>query len=73
MPMFEYRCPMCNQHFERLTDDGHKDEQRHYPCGVVAARLPSAPAFNVTGYNAKNRYTDRRLFAVQPDGSTEKK
>ncbi len=56
MPMFDYRCPMCNEHFERLTDDEHKDAQRHYPCGVVAARLPAAPAFAIHGYSAKNRY-----------------
>jgi hypothetical protein len=47
---------MCNTHFERLTDDAHKDEQRHYPCGVVAARLPAGPAFSVKGFSAKNLY-----------------
>ncbi len=56
MPLFEYRCPLCNAHFERLTDDAHKDEQRHYPCGVVAARLPAAPMFTVKGFNAKSSY-----------------
>lgn len=74
MPMFDYRCPQCGQQFERLIiGAADPDAQRHYPCGVIAARLPSAPAFAVHGYNAQNRYTDRRLFAQQPDGSIEKK
>lgn len=72
MPMFDYRCPVCNEHFERiLARSDERDAQRH--CGVIAARLPAAPAFAVHGYNAQNRYTDRRLFAQQPDGSYEKK
>jgi putative FmdB family regulatory protein len=59
MPTFDYRCPVCNQVFERLVDASCIDTQRHYPCGVIAAKLPSAPAFAVHGYSAKNGYATK--------------
>jgi putative FmdB family regulatory protein len=73
MPIFDYRCLSCGAEFERLTLFHTADAQRCSACGASAVRRPSAPAFAVHGYNAQNRYTDRRLFAVQPDGSVEKK
>ncbi len=54
---WDYRCTRCNVTVERRTDDAHKDSQRHYPCGQMMTRLPAAPAFSVTGYNAKNGYS----------------
>ena len=73
MPMFDYECPQCLTESERLVGLNVADDQRCSACGAGLVRQLSAPAFAVHGYNAQNRYTDRRLFAKQPDGSIEKK
>ena len=70
MPTYDYRCPRCGARHTLHTSYAEADRQRY--CGTVAPRdsnywglcrgelerQPSAPAFVVKGFNAKNGYSD---------------
>ena len=59
MPNFDYKCEFCGHVFEALTASG-RDYTNCHKCGLLAEKLPSAPAFKVKGYAAKNGYSDNR-------------
>lgn len=63
MPMYAFACEYCGTVAERLVPAdqrvvvcGHVDDAGH-ACPYTAQRLPSAPAFVVNGFSAKNRYS----------------
>jgi putative FmdB family regulatory protein len=50
MPIYEYRCPACEEEFERvLKFDQYKDPQDCPVCGVVANKLVSETSFVLKG------------------------
>lgn len=56
MPIYSCICTKCAHSFEALTKSWR--EQPVCPrCNYVALKLPSAPAFTVTGFNAANGYS----------------
>jgi hypothetical protein len=64
MPRHDYQCPVCLRIAE-LSDE--REAWCHCECGFFEGaspaaclkmeRLPSAPAFTVKGFNAKNGYS----------------
>lgn len=63
MPRYSYRCPECMTVQEYTRTMQHRDAP--VLCLVCAfgdidshcERIPDAPAFTVTGFNAKNGYS----------------
>lgn len=63
MPQWDYRCPTC-QTVQTFTFASVEERDKTTvtcdpdgPCdGMMMDRLPSAPAFKVAGFNAKNSY-----------------
>jgi putative FmdB family regulatory protein len=62
MPIYEYKCDMCGNKFERLTKD-RKIEAYHCPyCekngkDALAFKIISRTNFKVNGHNASNGYS----------------
>jgi putative FmdB family regulatory protein len=56
MPRYDFQCRTCG-HVRELQA---RVEERHAiceKCYCLMERQPAAPAFTVTGYNAKNGYS----------------
>lgn len=59
MPRYDYLCECGRVHLDvTLTNwadvSGHHETCSH--CGQEMKKMPAAPNFNVTGFNAKNHY-----------------
>lgn len=55
---FDFECPRCEVVFEAKADvETDRIECPHCGC-PYAGKKPSAPAFVVKGYNAKNGYAN---------------
>jgi putative FmdB family regulatory protein len=68
MPNFDFYCPHCEQHFELFhvpADLGWA----HCPlCQTISKKAPSAPAFKVTGYAARNGYSNKNPWLQKGQG-----
>ena len=61
MPTFDYRCQKCHKVHERFFTLAQGPTQQYCDaCGGKMDRLPSAPAFTVTGFNAANGYSGKQ-------------
>lgn len=69
MPLYEYRCPVCQQVFEELRRAGDASEAPCPQCGHPATRLVSLSAFALkgSGFYATD-YGDRRPGSFTRDG-----
>jgi putative FmdB family regulatory protein len=59
MPRFDFKCPACGTLMSNVYR-GTSDTQRPQVCincDALMEKLPSAPNFTVTGFNAKNGYS----------------
>ncbi len=62
MPRHDYRCTVCGVTRTDVWTSNFRDASNTRPpvicdCGREMVKLPAAPAFTVTGYNAKNGYS----------------
>jgi len=48
MPIYEYRCPKCQQKFERIRDYSSRDGAECPKCGAVSDRLMSTFCYSDT-------------------------
>lgn len=56
MPNYDFKCPKCGHRFEQNVPAESKAV--FCPrCHDVAKKQPSAPAFHIRGYSAKNGYS----------------
>lgn len=63
MPSYSYRCRECMAEYTAPRTIGNRDAP--FQCARClfndienwCERIPDAPAFTITGYNAKNGYT----------------
>jgi len=53
MPVYEYECPECGEHYERRVGIAVRDEQFCRECGNQLALLPSVPAWFPPGKYGK--------------------
>jgi putative FmdB family regulatory protein len=58
MPNFDFKCASCGHVFEAHIDGGRAYANCH-KCGLTSYKLPSAPAFRMTGYTAKTGYASK--------------
>ena len=49
MPIYEYQCDKCNDHFELIQKFSDAPLTTHEKCGGAVHRLVSAPAFHFKG------------------------
>ncbi len=49
MPLYEYECEKCGDHFEVIQKFADEPLQVHEKCGGPVHRLVSAPAFHLKG------------------------
>lgn len=59
MPRYDYLCDCGRVHLNVTLTNWADATEHHEPCsncGLAMKRLPPAPNFVVTGYNAKNGY-----------------
>ena len=49
MPLYEYKCSKCEQHFEVLQKFSDDPLTLHEGCGGAVRRLVSSPAFQFKG------------------------
>ena len=59
MPTYEFACDACGMLWELILPLSRFDETYSAPCPRCAGRgdrQPSAPAFTIKGYNARNGY-----------------
>lgn len=58
MPLYEFKCDECGTVIEFISTGASPAgfEPLCPDCGEPLRKVPSAPAFVVTGYNAKNGY-----------------
>lgn len=62
MPKHDYRCGCCGRTREDVWTSNFRDASNTRPpvvceCGASMDRLPSAPNFQVNGFNAQNGYS----------------
>jgi putative FmdB family regulatory protein len=63
MPLFDYRCDQCGTVHQDLLVKHHTQfyAPRCPTCGKIGLeKLPSAPSFKVSGFNAKNGYSGEK-------------
>ncbi len=58
MPIYEFKCELCEHQFERSMKASQRNLNQTCPeCGGVSKREVTAANFTVTGYNADNGYS----------------
>lgn len=71
MPIYDYECKDCGHKFEELA----RVEDTKLVCKKCLGtgyRLPSAPNFRITGFNAKNGYNlPKESDLLNPDGTNK--
>ena len=66
MPRHDFKCPQCGHVFE--ADSQGRDYTNCHKCGNLSDKLPSAPAFKITGYRAKNGYSNNKPWLQKGQG-----
>lgn len=63
MPIYNYKCFHCGNDFDKLllSPKAYDAIVRCENCFNIADRKPSVAAFSVSGYSAKNGYSETKF------------
>ncbi len=68
MPIWDYKCPLCEKVDEDVLVDIAPSPHRCMDCKATMDRMPATSSFVVKGYAAKNGYSYKNSWMQKGQG-----